>query len=111
MFLAFGRERRKGLAVPRWGKNFLMWRIRLIAQQLGIPDRLVTFQGMKRTLGIGMKSHRALKERQGMLRHASIQSTGDVYVQKIEQSVLHAANSRTDAVLGGTQIATGRLEL
>jgi hypothetical protein len=35
-----------------------------------------------------------------MLRHASIKTTGDVYVQTIEQSVLAAVNSRTSAVLG-----------
>jgi hypothetical protein len=36
-----------------------------------------------------------------MLRHASIQTTGDVYMQTIEKSVLDAVNSRTDAVLDG----------
>jgi len=35
-----------------------------------------------------------------MLRHASIKTTGDVYVQTIEQSVLAAVNSRMSAVLG-----------
>jgi hypothetical protein len=34
-----------------------------------------------------------------MLRHASIKTTGDVYVQTIEQSLLAAVNSRTLAVL------------
>jgi integrase len=28
MFPTFGRGKRKGEAVPRWGKNFLKWRIR-----------------------------------------------------------------------------------
>jgi hypothetical protein len=32
--------------------------------------------------------------------HASIKTTGHVYVQTIEQSVLAALNSRTSAVLG-----------
>lgn len=40
-----------------------------------------------------------LKDAQGMLRHASIKTTGDVHVQTIEQSVLAAGNSRTYAVL------------
>jgi hypothetical protein len=35
-----------------------------------------------------------------MLRHASIKTTVDVYVQTIEQSVLAAVNSHTSAVLG-----------
>jgi pimeloyl-ACP methyl ester carboxylesterase len=51
MFPTFGRGERKGQAVPRWGKNFLRWRIHPVARKLGIPDRLVTFQVMRRTLG------------------------------------------------------------
>lgn len=39
-----------------------------------------------------------------MLRHASIKTTGDVYVQMIERSVLAAVNSRTSAVLGNWKI-------
>jgi hypothetical protein len=54
MFPTFGRGERKGQAVPRWRKNFLRWRVRPIAQELGIPDRLVTFQVMRRTLGTDM---------------------------------------------------------
>ncbi len=101
MFPTFGRGERKGEAVPRWGKNFLKWRIRPIARKVGIPDRLVTFQVMRRTLGTDMQHHGSLKDTQGMLRHASIRTTGDVYVQTIEQSVLQAVNSRTAAVLKG----------
>ena len=100
MFPTFGRGERKGQAVPRWGKNFLKWRIRPVARQLGIPDRLVTFQVMRRTLGTDMQQHGTLKDTQGILRHASIKTTGDVYVQTIERSVLAAVNSRTSAVLG-----------
>ena len=62
--------------MPRWGKNFLKWRIRPVAQKLGIPDRLVTFQVMRRTLGTDMQQHGTLKDTQGMLRHASIKTTG-----------------------------------
>ena len=100
MFPTFGRGERKGQAVPRCGKNFLRLRIRPIARNLGIPDRLVTLQAMRRTLGTDMQQHGTLKDTQGMLRHASIKTTGDVYVQTIEQSVLAAVNSRTSAVLG-----------
>ncbi len=32
MFPTFGRGERKGQSVPRWGKNFLRWRIRPIAE-------------------------------------------------------------------------------
>jgi integrase len=99
MFSTFGRGERKGKAVPRWGKNFLKWRVRPIAQKLGIPDRLITFQVMRRTLGTNLQHHGTLKDAQGALRHASIRTTGDVYVQTIEASVLNAMNSRTLEIL------------
>jgi integrase len=101
MFPTFGRGKRKGQAVPRWGKNFLKWRIRPVAQKLGIPNRLVTFQVMRRTLGTDMQHHGTLKDTQGILRHASIRTTGDIYVQPIDASVQQAVNSRTTAVLEG----------
>ena len=111
MFPTFGRGERKGEAVPRWGKNFLKWRIRPIARKVGIPDRLVTFQVMRRTLGTDMQHHGSLKDTQGMLRHASIRTTGDVYVQSIEQSVLQAVNSRTAAGLKGWTAPVKELRL
>jgi hypothetical protein len=46
-----------------------------------------------------------------MLRHASIKTTGDVYVQTIERSVLDAVNSRTAAVLKGWTAPVGNLGL
>ena len=49
--------------------------------------------------------------RQGMLRHASIKTTGDVYVQTIERSVLAAVNSRTSAVLGDWKMPDAELGL
>jgi integrase len=91
----------KGQAVPRWGKNFLRWRIRPIARKLGIPDRLVTFQVMRRTLGTDMQHHGTLKDPQDILQHASIRTTGDIYVQKVDASVQQAVNSRTAALLAG----------
>jgi integrase len=101
MFPTFGRGKRKGQAVPRWGKNFLRWRIRPIARKLGIPESLVTFQVMRRTLGTDLQEHGTLKDAQGALRHASIKTTGDVYMQAIEESVLDAVNSRTRQILAG----------
>jgi hypothetical protein len=58
-----------------------------------------------------MQKHGTLKDAQGMLRHASIKTTGDVYVQTIEQSVLQAVNSRTAAVLDGWTAPVGQLGL
>ena len=80
MFSTFGRGKRKGQAAPRSSRNFLEWRIRPIARELCIPDRLVTFQVMRRTLGSDLQKHGTLKDVQWALRHASIQTTGDVYV-------------------------------
>ena len=48
-----------------------------------------------------MQKHGSLKDAQGGLRHASIKTTGDVYVQTIEESVLSAMNSRTMGILAG----------
>src|SRR5579871_6964151 len=90
MFPTFGRGERKGKAVPRWGKNFLRWRVRPIAKKLEIPICLITFQVMRRTLGTNLQHHGTLKDAQGALRHASIRTTGDVYVQTIETSVMNA---------------------
>ena len=58
-----------------------------------------------------MQQHGTLKDTQGMLRHASIKTTGDVYVQTIEESVLAAVNSRTSAVLGDWKMPEKRLGL
>lgn len=71
MFPTFGRGNRKGEAVPHCGKNFLRCRIRPISRKLGIPDRLVTFQVMRRTMGTDMQHHGSLKDTQGALRHAA----------------------------------------
>ena len=92
-------RRPKGASRARWGKNFLRWRIRPVARKLKIPEKLVTFQVMRRTLGTDMQSHGTLKDVQGALRHASIKTTGDIYVQTLEPSVQAAMNSRTDTIL------------
>jgi hypothetical protein len=42
-----------------------------------------------------------LKDTQSVLRHASITTTGNVYVQVIEASVIRAVNSHATAVLDG----------
>jgi integrase len=101
MFPTFGRGERTGQAVPRDGKNFLRWRIRPVSRKLGIPDRLVTFQVMRRTMGTDMQNHGTLKDTQGALRHASITTTGNVYVQTLDANVARAVNSRATAVLDG----------
>jgi integrase len=101
MFPTFGQRERKGQLVPYSSKNFLQTRIRPVASKLGIPNRLVTFQVMRRTPGTDMQNHGTLKDAQGALRHASITTTGNVYMQTIDESVFRAVNSRTNSVVEG----------
>lgn len=103
MFPTFGRGKRKGQAVPLWGKNFLRCRIRPVARHLRIPDHLITFQVMRRTLGTDLQKHGTLKDAQSALCHASIRTTADVYMQPLEESVVEAVNSRTRQILSGWQ--------
>jgi len=103
MFPTFGRDERKGQKVPRRAKNFLKWRIYPIADRLKIPRKLVTFQVMRRTLGTDLQKHGTMKDAQGVLRHASIKTTANVYMQEIPASVRAAINSRTRAVLAKPQ--------
>src|ERR1700686_4987974 len=81
--------------VPRQGRNFLKWRIHPIADKLGIPRKLVTFQVMRRTLGTDLQGHGTMKDAQQILRHASIKTTAEIYMQEIQASVRSAINSRT----------------
>ncbi len=99
MFPVMGKRNRAGQMVPRDGNNFLRTRIHPIAERLGIPKRLVTFQVMRRTLGTDLQQHGSIKDAQRILRHADIQTTGNVYMQEIPQSVVEALESRTQAIL------------
>jgi integrase len=99
MFPTYGTGERTGKQVPRRAKNFLKWRIHPIADRLKIPRKLVTFQVMRRTLGTDLQKHGTMKDTQSALRHASIKTTADVYVQQIPESVRAAINSRTRAIL------------
>jgi integrase len=99
MFPTFGRKEQKGQLVPYSSKNFLRTRIRPTAVRLGVPGRLVTFQVMRRTLGTDLQHHGSLKDAQGALRHASITTTGNVYMQSVDESVFRAVNSRAKAVV------------
>ena len=99
MFPTFGRGLQAGKVVPQDAGNFLIWRIHPIAEKLGIPKKLVTFQVMRRTLGTDMQGHGTMKDAQQILRHASIKTTAEIYMQEIPASVRSAINSRTRAVL------------
>ncbi len=100
IFPTLGRGKRLGSLVPRDGNNFLRTRIHPIAERLGIPKRLITFQVMRRTLGTDLQTHGSIKDAQRILRHADINTTGNIYMQEIPSSVREAVDSRTGAVLG-----------
>ena len=94
--------------MPRHGKNFLKWRIYPITDKLEIPRKLVTFQVMRRTLGTDLQEHGTMKDAQTALRHASIKTTAEVYMQPIPASVAAALNSRTRAVLAKKRQLSGK---
>lgn len=68
MFPTFGRKSRLGQDVPQNSKNFLRWRVFLIAERLGIPRRLIAFQVMRRTLGTDLQQFGSMKDAQRILR-------------------------------------------
>jgi integrase len=98
MFPTFGRGARTGSKVPREPRNFLKWRIYPITDKLGIPRKLVTFQVMRRTVGTDLQKHGTMKDAQAVLRHASIKTTANTYMQPIPESVRAALDSRTRAI-------------
>jgi hypothetical protein len=56
---------------------------------------------MRRSLGTNLQEHGTLKDAQGALRHASITTTGNVYMQIVDANVMRAVNSHAIAVLDG----------
>ena len=57
--------------MPFDSTNFMERRIHPIADRLGIPRRLVTFQVMRRTVATDLQFHGTLQDAQTVLRHAS----------------------------------------
>lgn len=58
-----------------------------------------------------MQKRGSLKDAQGILRHSSIKTTGDIYVHTIERSVVDAVNSRTAAVLEGWETSIAKMSV
>jgi hypothetical protein len=65
-----------------------------LAEELGIDPALITFQVLRRTFGTTMQKHGTMKDVQAHLRHASITTTGNIYVQEIPASVRSAVTTR-----------------
>lgn len=68
-------------------RQFMQRHIKPLAEKLGIDPTLITFQVLRRTFGTVMQKHGSIKDVQAYLRHASITTTGNVYVQVIPASV------------------------
>ena len=95
MFATRGKD---GRSVPFDSTNFMERRIYPVAERLGIPRRLITFQVMRRTLGTDLQHYGTLKDAQVALRHKSSKTTCDIYMQPAAESVKAALNARTEAV-------------
>ena len=70
----------------------------------------MTFQVMRRTLGTDMQGHGTMKDAQQILRHASIKTTAEIYMQEIQASVRSAINSWTRAIFSQRKRDLSRLE-
>jgi integrase len=103
MFPTTGKRSRNGQKVPFDSTNYMQRRILPIADRLGIPRRLVTFQVMRRTVATDMQFHGSVKDAQTVLRHASPTLTLAVYQQPVSESVRAALNARTEAVLASVK--------
>ena len=108
MFPTIGKRSRKGQKVPFDSTNFMERRIHPVADRLGIPRRLVTFQVMRRTVATDLQFHGTPKDVQTVLRHASASTTLDIYQQSVAESVKGALNARTEAVFASVTPKGGK---
>jgi hypothetical protein len=65
---------------------------------------------MRRTLGTDMQEHGTMKDAQQILRHASIKTTAEIYMQEIQVSVRSAVNSRTREIFSQSKQELSQLE-
>lgn len=98
MFPTTGKRSRNGQKVPFDSTNYMERRIHPIADRLGIPRRLVTFQVMRRTVATDLQFHGTVKDVQTVLRHANASTTLGIYQVAVPESVRAALNARTEAV-------------
>jgi hypothetical protein len=72
MFAAKGHLKNKGKAVSFRAKNFFKWKVWPVADELGIPRKLCTFQVLRRTLGTDLQKHGTMKDVQATTLAASV---------------------------------------
>jgi integrase len=75
------------VGTPIRGGNFLRRHVKPLALRLGIDPSLVTFQVLRRSFATRNQKRGSMKDVQEHLRHARIETTGNVYVQAIPESV------------------------
>jgi integrase len=85
--------------LPLWPHRWLQSHMQTVARRPGIKTK-VNFQVLRRTFATNAQEHGSLKDVQTHLRHAHINTTGDIYTQPIEESVRRMVNTVTDKVLG-----------
>jgi hypothetical protein len=87
------------VGTPLRGGNFLKRRIKPVAERLGIDPRLVTFQVLRRSFATRNQKRGSMKDVQEHLRHARIETTGNVYMQAIPESVRNMVDADIADVL------------
>jgi integrase len=87
---------------PMWPGIWLQDRIQPVARALGITVP-VTFQVLRRSCTTRNQKHGSLKDVQTHLGHASISTTGDVYMQELPDSVAQMVELDVADVMGGVQ--------
>jgi len=87
---------------PLWVGSFLQKRIQPIAKSLGITVP-VTFQVLRRSCTTRNQKHGTMKDVQAHMGHASIETTGDVYMMEIPESVARMVELDEMDVLGSVQ--------
>ncbi len=107
MFPATRRNRYKQ-QIPMRPRQFLQRHMKPLAEELEIDPALITFQVLRRTFGTPMQKHGTMKDVQAHLRHASITTTGNIYVQEIPESVRSAVNATTREILGSNTALQAR---
>src|SRR5215510_9047861 len=78
--------------------------------KLGIPQRASDIRTVATKLGTDLQQHGTMKDAQRILRHASIRTTANVYMQPIPASVMSSINSRTKAILGDWEPKSAKVQ-
>jgi integrase len=87
---------------PMWSGIWLQKHIQPIAKRLGITVP-ITFQVFRRSCTTRNQKHGSLKDVQVHMGHGSIETTGDVYMQEIPESVTRMVELDEMDVLGPVQ--------